>query len=114
MLGHLNLLLDSVPWSSGNRASVECALDAASRLAELAQQFLASGGKAGFSVGPVDLSQLVRDVEGVLRFRLPAECPLALDLQEGLPLFIGDAGQITGFACVPGDECRRSDRPDIG
>jgi signal transduction histidine kinase len=94
MLGHLNLLLDSVPWGSGNRASVERAVDAASRLAELAQQFLASGGKAGSSVGPVDLSQLVRDVEGVLRSRLPAKCPLALDLQDGLPLFIGDAGQI--------------------
>lgn len=94
MLGHLNLVLDSVPQDSGNRARIERALDAASRLAELAQHFLASGGKAGLSVGSVDLSQLVRDVEGVLRSRLPAECPLALDLQEGLPPFIGDARQI--------------------
>jgi signal transduction histidine kinase len=93
MLGYLNLVLDSIPEGSRERRYVEHALEAATRLAELSGQLTASGCKDGLSVGPIDLSALVRENEGLLRSRIPAGVRLELDLQDGLPLCIGDAMQ---------------------
>jgi len=93
MLGYLNLVQDSIPEGSRGRRYVDHALDAATRLADLSFQLTASGCKDGSSVEPIDLSALIRGNESLLRSRIPAGAKLELDLQEGLPLCMGDAMQ---------------------
>lgn len=93
MLGYLNLVQDSIPEGSRGRRYVDHALDAATQLADLSFQLTASGCRDGSSVEPIDLSTLVRENESLLRSRIPAGAKLELNLQEGLPLCMGDAMQ---------------------
>jgi signal transduction histidine kinase len=93
MLGYLNLVQDSIPEGSRGRRYVDHALDAATRLADLSFQLTASGCRDGSSVEPIDLSTLVRENESLLRSLIPAGAKLELNLEDGLPLCIGDAMQ---------------------
>jgi signal transduction histidine kinase len=93
MLGYLNLAVESIPEGSRERRYVEHALEAATRLGDLAGQVTATGCKDGDAVGMIDLSSLVRESESLLRSRLPPGIRLELNLQDGLPPCAADAAQ---------------------
>jgi len=62
--------------------------------AELTQQLLAYSGRGAFVEQPVDLSQLVRDLAGVLKMVLSKKAVVHLDLAADLPTVQADPGQL--------------------
>jgi signal transduction histidine kinase len=65
---------------------------ASERAAHLTRQLLAYAGKGRFVVEPVNLSQLVREMTGLLS--IPKKVRLLLELAPNLPAIQADAGQL--------------------
>jgi CheY-like chemotaxis protein len=64
------------------------------KASSLTQQLLAFSRKQACLPKPMDLNQVVRDMEKMLRRALTGSIDLSTVLAEGLPLVISDAGQI--------------------
>ncbi len=64
------------------------------RAAELARQMLAYSGKGRFVVEPIELSELVADMENLLKVSVSKKATLHLELAAGLPHLDGDATQL--------------------
>ncbi|MBL4849170.1 MAG: PAS domain-containing protein [Planctomycetes bacterium] len=62
--------------------------------AELCRQLLAYSGRGKFVVRPLDLSQAVREVVGMLQMAVSKKTALRLDLPAGLPLVMADLSQL--------------------
>ncbi|HQH27333.1 MAG TPA: ATP-binding protein, partial [Oligoflexia bacterium] len=68
---------------------------AAERAGALADQMLAYSGKGQFSVAPIDLSKLIREMGHLLRTSISKKTKLNFDLADALPVFVGDSAQIS-------------------
>ena len=66
----------------------------AQRAAELCRQLLAYAGRGELEVGPLDLSQVVREIVGPMQPRLAAGARVEIELADGLPAVEGDAIRI--------------------
>jgi len=94
ILGNAELaLMDLTPYSPA-RPSLEEIRKAAQRASELSGQMLAYSGRGRFVVGPVNLSDLVREVGELLKVSISKKALLQYDLATDLPPIIADAGQL--------------------
>ncbi|RMH52058.1 MAG: response regulator [Zetaproteobacteria bacterium] len=64
------------------------------KAAALCRQMLAYSGKGRFVIEPLDLSQLVREITGLIEVSLPKSVVLKLQLADDLPLVAADSAQI--------------------
>jgi PAS domain S-box-containing protein len=94
ILGNSSLALDNVGPSSPNRPLLEEVMKAAERAAELTRQLLAYAGKGRFVMRTLDLSELVREISGLVQTSIPKHVQLRLQLAEGLPGIDADPGQL--------------------
>ncbi|HBP16688.1 MAG TPA: hybrid sensor histidine kinase/response regulator, partial [Planctomycetes bacterium] len=62
--------------------------------AKLCQQLLAYSGRGKFVVEPLDLSQTVLELKGMLQVTISKKAQLQLDLPAGLSAVVGDKAQI--------------------
>ena len=67
---------------------------AANRAAQLCNQMLVYAGKRALTMEVLDLSEVVRNAEPLLRAALQNRAALVLELENGLPSILGDSGQI--------------------
>jgi PAS domain S-box-containing protein len=94
ILGNSSLALDNVGPNHPNRALLEEVMRAAERAADLTRQLLAYAGKGRFVMRTLDLSDLVREISGLVQTSLPKQAQLRLQLSEDLPGIDADPGQL--------------------
>jgi signal transduction histidine kinase len=94
ILGNASLLMDILQLDGATRGIVDEIIRASERAADLTRQLLAYAGKGKFVVGPVNVSELVRDITELMRSSVPRTVVLDLELEDGLPPIEGDASQI--------------------
>jgi len=94
VLGSAELALLRLPQDSLARPEVELIVTAAHRAADLTGQMLAYSGRGTFSVQPILLTALIREMDPLLRASLPKTCALDFHLGESLPPIEADATQL--------------------
>ena len=94
ILGNSSLVLQSLPPSHPNHAVLANVVDASERAAHLTRQLLAYAGKGQFVSEKVDLSQLVRQISGLVQTSIPKTVQLRLELAPKLPIVDADPGQL--------------------
>ena len=67
---------------------------ASERAADLTRQLLAYAGKGRFVMRVVDLSELVRDISGLVQTSIPKTVQIRLNLADDIPGIEADAGQL--------------------
>jgi len=94
ILGNADLALQDLPPGAAARESI-LAIEASSRrAAAISQQMLAYSGRGRFVVGPLVLSQLVRDMVRMLELAVSRTITLMVDEPDGLPPVEADSGQL--------------------
>ncbi len=94
VLGSAELALLRLPEDAPARTEVEQIVTAAHRAADLTSQMLAYSGRGTFRVQPILLSDLIREMDPLLRASLPRTCALDFHLGESLPAIEADATQL--------------------
>jgi PAS domain S-box-containing protein len=94
ILGNSSLALDSIGPNHPIRLLIEEVMRAADRAADLTRQLLAYAGKGRFVMRTLDLSDLVREINGLVRASFPKQALLRLQLAEDLPGVDADPGQL--------------------
>jgi PAS domain S-box-containing protein len=94
VLGSAELVLLRLPEDAPARAGVEQIVTAAHRAADLTNQMLAYSGRGTFRVQPVLLTDLIREMEPLLRASVPRTCALDFHLGESLPAIEADTTQL--------------------
>jgi len=94
VLGFADLALDSLSAEHPARADVLGIIKSAKRASELSHQMLAYSGKGRFVLEPLDLSELVRRMDELLKVSRSSAVPMRYELAEHLPVIEGDATQI--------------------
>lgn len=94
VIGNAMLALDALPADSPTHASIEQAVLAARRAAELTKQMLTYAGGDRLSAEPVELSGLVEEMVGLLRASISKKCELHCDFADDLPILNGDPSQL--------------------
>ena len=94
ILGNASLALDSLGLHHPDRILIEEVMKAAERAADLTRQLLAYAGKGRFVMRTVNLSDLVREIAGLIQSSIPKVVQLRLQLNEELPGIDGDPGQL--------------------
>jgi PAS domain S-box-containing protein len=82
ILGNVRLVQDELPADSPPYEKLARARAAATHAASLTEQMLSYSGKASVKLEPVDVSQLTRELEGLLRASVGANCALTVELGE--------------------------------
>jgi PAS domain S-box-containing protein len=94
ILGNSSLALDNVSPNHPNRALLEEVMRAAERAADLTRQLLAYAGRGRFVMRTLDLSDLVREISGLVQTSLPKQAQLRLQMSDDLPGIDADPGQL--------------------
>ena len=94
VLSNASLALEALPRASAVHELVSNIERAAQRAADLTRQLLAYSGRGRLVVGPVDLSEVVREMADLLRTVVSKRARIVLDLGRGLPAIEGDATQL--------------------
>ena len=94
ILGNASLALDGIPPNHPNHTLLEEVTKAAERAADLTRQLLAYAGKGRFVMRTVNLSDLVREIGGLVQTSIPKAVQLRLQLTERLPGIDADPGQL--------------------
>ncbi len=94
IMGNASLVLEDLPPTSPQRADIQKVVDATQRAATLTRQLLAYAGKGRFVIEPLNLSDLVREISGLIQSSVPRTVELRLQLAQNLPAIHGDAAQI--------------------
>ena len=94
ILGFADLALDQVPADDPMRANIEQICRAGERAAELVRQLLAFSRRQVMRPEVVDLNEVVRGVEPMLRRLIGEDVILRTALRERLPSVLADPGQL--------------------
>jgi len=94
ILGNISLTLETLSETDPARETLENAIEASERAANLTKQLLAYAGKGRFVVERTDISALVREISTLIRSLIPRHVNLRLDLQEPLPQVDADVAQM--------------------
>ncbi|HEV3198703.1 MAG TPA: PAS domain S-box protein [Bryobacteraceae bacterium] len=94
ILGNASLALDGVAPNHPNYVLLDEVMKAAERAADLTRQLLAYAGKGRFVMRTVNLSDLVREIGGLVQTSIPKPVQLRLQLTERLPGIDADPGQL--------------------
>lgn len=94
ILGFSNLILDDLDEASPMRQAMEEIIHAGQRAEKLTRQLLVFGRKQLVQIRPIDLNEVVRDMEKLLRRTLGEDLELETECQEALPAVEADPGQL--------------------
>ncbi len=94
ILGNADLALHRLSGAAPARANVEEIERASKRAADLCRQMLAYSGRGKFAVGLYDLSEIVRDMAGMLEISISKKAAIRYALAADLPPVQVDATQI--------------------
>ncbi len=94
ILGNASLALDNLGPHHPDRILLEEVTKAAERAADLTRQLLAYAGKGRFVMRTVDLSELVREIGGLVQTSIPKLVQLRLQMSDSLPGIDADPGQL--------------------
>lgn len=94
MMGFIYLLENRLQADEESRELLKNVSDAAERASSLCNQLLAYSGKGQFVIESIDLSELIRETEALLRVSIPRTTQVILDLADDLPRIEADASQI--------------------
>ncbi len=94
VLGNLDMVLEDLPSDSETRQSVENAIKAAERSAELSTQMLTYTGSTLYHSKDLDLNQLLDKNLDLLKLGVSDHVTLNLELGDRLPHIKGDADQL--------------------
>ncbi len=94
VMGNASIALESMPAWDRNRPLLEAVITSANQAADLTRQLLAYAGKGRFIVRPLNVSEMLRGMMGLLRGSVPAIVGIDLDLQEDIAPVEADEGQI--------------------
>jgi two-component system cell cycle sensor histidine kinase/response regulator CckA len=94
IMGNAELVMADLPEGSVNRNSLDAALEAAGRAADLCRQMQAYAGHGQISVQPADLSRLILDIQRLLQVSVSKRSHLHFELADDLPPVLIDETQI--------------------
>jgi PAS domain S-box-containing protein len=94
VLGHSDMAMNALEPDHPARGSIVQIHNAAGQAAQLASQMLAYSGKGKFQVEPLNLNDLIRDIEGMLTASVAKKALLRFDLREDLPSVEADGTQL--------------------
>jgi PAS domain S-box-containing protein len=94
IMGQSSLAMQKLPKESLARANIEKALKAAERAAELTQQLLTYAGRRPTQRTPLDLNQLIEEMQDLFASALPRKGWLKLVLSPSLPTVEADRAQM--------------------
>ena len=94
ILGNASIASEILPRGTAAQAMLRDVMAAAQRLGDLTRQLLAYSGKGTFAFGPVNISNLIREISALIQSSIPKEVQLRLQLDDNLPDIYGDASQI--------------------
>jgi PAS domain S-box-containing protein len=94
ILGHAEELRESLPPGSTQSAELEAIVAAVERSAALTQQLLAFARRQAIDVRLLDLGDVVRGMQDMLRRLLPERIELSVELADDAPSVLGDRGQV--------------------
>lgn len=94
IIGYTDLVLLDTPQGTPVRARLQQVLLGARRAADLTRQLLAYSGKGQFVIGPVDVTEIVRESCQLLHVTMPQHTKMVQELAPELPAVTGDVTQI--------------------
>jgi len=94
VMGYAQLAAEALPRASPVRTMLDEVCKNARRAADLVLQILAFAGKGRFVLEPVDFSDLVRELDGLLKSSVSPDAELRYDLAPDLPSVKGDVTQL--------------------
>ncbi len=94
VIGHLDLLQDTMPGDASSREHLRVARAAAQRCADLTRGLLAFSRRIESRPAPAALNEIVEEAARLLRRALPVTVKLETALGHGLPPVLVDAGQV--------------------
>ena len=94
ILGNASLLRAEMPGVEGLQGPLEQIEIAGRRAADLCRQMLAYAGRGRFALQPVDINEIVRTSQPLLRVTVPKKTTLDIQLQPALPRVLADHAQI--------------------
>jgi CheY-like chemotaxis protein len=94
IMGNASMGLAELPDDAPIRTYLREIVSASQRAADLTRQMLAYAGKGQFVVERIDLAQLVREIDPLIRTSIPKTVAIQLDLAPDLPAIEADRGQI--------------------
>ncbi len=92
--GNASLALDLLPAESKPAEYLKRVVQAGERAADLTRQMLAYAGKGRFTIEPVNLSELVRQISDLMQPAISKKVVFDFDLSDDLPPVEADAGQL--------------------
>jgi PAS domain S-box-containing protein len=94
ILGNASLAMETISPSNPALSMLKDVLQASETAANLTRQLLAYAGKGRFVIEAVDLSELVRQIGGLLQTTIPKHVQLRMELHSNLPSVEVDTTQI--------------------
>ena len=94
ILGNADLAMLRLPPDQPARCFLGEISTASRRAADLCRQMLAYAGRGHFSVEPLDLSKIVREMGDMLRVSISKKATVVYDLSHDLPPINADAAQV--------------------
>jgi signal transduction histidine kinase/CheY-like chemotaxis protein len=94
ILGNASLLRTELPATQQALTSLEQIEAASSRAADLCRQMLAYAGKGRFALQTLDINEVVRDSQSLIRVSVPKRAVLTIDLADDLPPVFADHSQL--------------------
>ena len=94
VMGNADLALIELPASSPVRANLQAIIKASHRAAALCKQLLTYAGKGKFRTTMVDINELIRDMEHLLRISVSEKTRLIYHFEEKVPTIRADENQL--------------------
>lgn len=93
IMGNADMMIEELPADSPHRESLREIVHLTQMASELCRQMLSYSGRGHLVTGPLDLSQLVRQMNAMLEVAVAKRASLEYRLADGLPPARGDAAQ---------------------
>jgi PAS domain S-box-containing protein len=94
IMGNASLIVTDLPEGSPHAEKLDDILRSSQRAADLTKQLLAYSGKGRHFLQKVELSTMVRRIQGLIEAAVPKKMSLELDLGKQLPRIDADANQV--------------------
>jgi PAS domain S-box-containing protein len=94
VIGNASLAAEALPGKHPAQAFLEDLTLCAERAADLTRQLLAYSGRGQFVVGPVDVSELMAEIDALVRASVPKNVEIRVDLGKEIPAIEADRTQI--------------------
>ena len=94
LMGNASMAVESLAPSNPIREYLQNIIESSQRAAYLTRQLLAYAGKGRFVIGQIDLSELLREMDGLVAASVPKTVQVRMSLASALPPVEADASQI--------------------